>query len=335
VTVVSSRWSVVSLLLSAMLFALWSSAQAQQSKKVSQIGYLSNTTPAGESARAEAIRLALRELGYVEGQNIAFEYRYAEQKLDRLPDLAAELVRLDVDLIIAAGGTLTIRAVMDATKTIPIVRTGGGDDPVKARQVESLARPGGNVTGLATLVTDLGGKRLELLKEAVPRVTRIAILTDPATPSNALELKEVLPAAAVPLRVNLKTWEVRDANAFEAVFAAIGKTRPDGLYILTSALLGANRKRTAGFALKNQMASVYTNREGVEAGGLMSYGANPADIYRRIAWYVDKVLKGAKPADLPVEQPTKFELVINLKTAKQIGLTIPPNVLARADRVIK
>ena len=174
-----------------------------------------------------------------------------------------------------------------------------------------------------------------MLKEAVPKLTRVAILTDPATPSNAVELKEALPDAAVALRLNLKAWEVRDANSFEPVFAALTKERSHGLYILTSALLGANRKRTAGFALTNQLPSVYTNREGVEAGGLMSYGANPADVYRRIAWYVDKILKGAKSADLPVEQPTTFEMTINLKTAKQIGLTIPPNVLARADRVIK
>jgi putative ABC transport system substrate-binding protein len=310
-------------------------ADAQQTTRLPRVGYLSNTTPVRESPRAEGIRLALLELGYVEGRNIAIEHRYAHLKLDRLPDLAAELVRLNVDLIVAAGGTLTVRAAMNATQTIPIVRTGGGDDPVKAGHVQSLARPGGNVTGLTTLVTDLGGKRLELLKEAVPNLTRVAILSDPASPSNKLELKEVLPAAAGGLRLILKSWEVRGPSGFERIFAALIKEQPDGLYILTSALLGANRKRTAGFALKNQIPSVYTNREGAEVGGLMSYGARPEDIYRRIAWYVDKILKGAKPADLPVEQPTKFELVINLKTAKQIGLTVPPNVLARADRVIR
>jgi putative ABC transport system substrate-binding protein len=319
----------------SLLCAFCQSAGAQQAKRLPQIGYLSNTTLARESARAQAIRLALRESGYEEGRDITIEYRYANQKLDRLPELAAELVRLNVDLIIAAGGTLTVRAAMNATQTIPIVRTGGGDDPVKAGHVQSLARPGGNVTGLATLVTDLGGKRLELLKEAVPNLTHVAILTDPATPSNTLELKEVLPAAAAALRLNLKSWEVREPSDFETVFAALTKERPDGLYILTSALMGANRKRTAGFALKNRLPSVYTNREGAEVGGLMSYGAKQEDIYRRIAWYVDKILKGAKPADLPVERPTKFELVINLKTAKQIGLSIPPNVLARADRVIR
>ena len=323
------------LLLATALLTITPLAEAQQPKKVPRIGYLSNTDPARESARSEAIRLALRERGHIEGQNIAIEYRYAEGKLDQLPDLAAELVRLKVDLIVAAGGTLTVRAAMNATNTIPIVRTGGGDDPVKAGQIESLARPGGNVTGLTSLVTDLGGKRLELLKEAVPKLVRVAVLNDPATPSNVIELKEVLPVAAGALRLTVKSWEVKDANGFERVFAALNKERPDGLYILTSALMGANRKRTVGFALKSRLPSVYTNKEGAEAGGLMSYGADPADIYRRVAYYVDRILKGAKPADLPVEQPTKFELVINFKTAKEIGLTIPQSVLYRADKVIR
>jgi putative ABC transport system substrate-binding protein len=245
------------------------------------------------------------------------------------------LVRLKVDIIVAAGGTVTVRAAMDATKTIPIVMTGSGIDPVNAGLVESLARPGGNVTGLTNLVTDLGGKRLELLKETVPKIVRVAILNDPATPSNGVELKEVLPITARALRLTVKSWEVKDATAFEGVFAALNRERQDGLYILTSALLGANRKRTANFALKSQLPSVYTNREGAEAGGLMSYGADQADIYRRVAYYADRILKGAKPADLPVEQPTKFEFVVNLKTAKQIGVTIPPDVLARATKIIR
>jgi putative tryptophan/tyrosine transport system substrate-binding protein len=309
--------------------------EAQQPKKVARIGYLSNTEPGRESARTEAIRLALRELGYVEGQNIAIEYRYAELKLDRLPELGAELVRLKVDIIVAAGGTVTVRAAKTATNTIPIVMTGGGDDPVKAGLIESLARPGGNVTGLTSLVTDLGGKRLELLKEAVPKVTRVAVLNDPATPSNAVELKDVLPEAARALGLTFKPWDVRDANDFERVFAALNKERPDGLYVLTSALMGANRKQTAGFALKSRLPSVYTGKASVEAGGLMSYAADLAASYRRIAYFVDRILKGARPSDLPVEQPTKFELVINLKTAKEIGVTIPQSVLYRADKVIK
>jgi putative ABC transport system substrate-binding protein len=308
---------------------------AQQPKKVPRIGYLSNTEPSLESARAEAIRLALRERGYIEGQNIAIEYRYAEQKLDRLPDLAAELVHLEVDIIVAAGGTLTARAAKNATKTIPIVMSGGGDDPVKAGLIESLAHPAGNITGLTSLVTDLGGKRLELFKEAVPKLGRVGVLYHPATPSNPIELKDVLPVAARVLGLTLKSWEVRDANDFERVFAALSKERPDGLYMLTSALLGANRKRTASFALKNRLPSLYTSRGGVEAGGLMSYNADLADGYRRVAYYVDRILKGATPANLPVEQPTKFELVINLKTAKQIGVTIPQSLLYRADKVIR
>ena len=307
-------------------------AQAQQPKKVPRIGYLSSFDPAIESTRAEAIRLALRELGYIEGQNIAIEYRYAEGKLDRLPELAAELVRLKVDIIVVAGGDRPIRAAKNATKTIPIVMVGEGLDPVEAGLVESLARPGGNVTGLTNLSRELGGKRLELLKEAVPKVARVAVLYDPANPASVLEVKEVLPVAARALGLTIQPWEVRAADDFEKVFAALNKQRPDGLYVSGGPLMSANQKRIVGFALKSRLPSMYTSREAVDAGGLMSYGADLADSYRRVAYYVDRILKGAKPADLPVEQPTKFELVINLKTAKQIGLTIPPDVLARAVR---
>jgi putative tryptophan/tyrosine transport system substrate-binding protein len=321
--------------LSAMLFALSYSATAQQPKKVPRIGYLSPSGAATDSTRSEAIRLALRELGYIEGQNIAIEYRYAEGKRDRFPELAAELVRLKVDIIVAAGGNRIIPAVKNATKTIPIVMTGAGLDPVEAGFVESLARPGGNVTGLTNLGTELGGKRLELLKEAVPKVARVAVLYDPANPSSVLSVKEVLPVAARALGLTIQPWEVRAADGFEKVFAAMGKQRPDGLYVLGGALINANHKRTIGFALKSRLPSIYISREFVNAGGLMSYGADEADIYRRVAYYVDRILKGAKPADLPVEQPTKFELVINLKTAKQIDLTIPQSMLYRADKVIK
>ena len=284
---------------------------------------------------SEAIRLALRELGYIEGQNIAIEYRYAEGKRDRLPELAAELVRLKVDIIVVAGGAGPIRAAKNATKTIPIVMTGGGIDPVEAGLVESLARPGGNVTGITNLARELGGKRLELLKEAVPKLARVAVLYDPANPTTVLEVKEVLPVAARALGLTIQPWEVRDADGFEKVFAALNKQRPDGLYVPGGPLMNANQKRIVGFALKSRLPSVYGSREAVDAGGLMSYGADLADSYRRVAYYVDRILKGAKPADLPVEQPTKFELVINLKTAKQIGLTIPPEVLARANKLIK
>jgi putative ABC transport system substrate-binding protein len=304
-------------------------------KKVSRIGYLSTFDPATESSRSEAIRLALRELGYIEGQNIAIEYRYAEGKQDRSRELAAELVRLKVDIIVAAGGEPLIQALKDATKTIPIVMVGAGTDPVKVGLLESLARPGGNVTGLTNLTPDLGSKRLELLKEAVPKVTRVAVIYDPAFPATGRELKEVLPAAARALKLTVQPWEIRDADDFDKVFAAMGKQRSDGLYVPGGPLMNPYRKRTVGLALKNRLPSVYGSRVAVEAGGLMFYGADVADSYRRVAYYVDKILKGAKPADLPVEQPTKFEFVINLKTAKQIGLTIPQRVLARADRVIK
>ena len=228
-----------------------------------------------------------------------------------------------------------IPAAKNATKTIPIVMAGAGVDPVKAGLVESLARPGGNVTGLTNLGRELGGKRLELLKEAVPKVARVAVLYDPANPASVLEVKEVLPVAARALGLTVRSWEVRAADGFERVFAALNKQRPDGLYVLGGGLMSANQKRIAGFALKSRLPSMYSSREAVDAGGLMSYGADLADSYRRVAYYVDRILKGAKPADLPVEQPTKFELVINLKTAKQIGLTIPPEVLARANRLIK
>jgi putative ABC transport system substrate-binding protein len=325
---------IFALALCAMLFALCVAAEAQQTKKVPRIGYLSSRSPSSESTSAEAIRLALRALGYIEGQNIAIEYRYGEGKLDRAPELAAELVRLKVDIIVVAGGTIWVRAAKNATKTIPIVMMGGGSDPVEEGLVESLARPGGNVTGITNLPRELGGKRLELLKEAVPKVARVAVLYDPALPPSVLEVKEVLPVAARALRLTIWSWEVRDADGFERVFAALNKQRPNGLYVIGSALTRNNEKRTVGLALKSRLPSM-GNREFVEAGGLMSYGADEADSYRRVADYVDKILKGAKPADLPVERPTKFELVINLKTAKQIGVTIPPDLLARATKIIR
>jgi putative ABC transport system substrate-binding protein len=322
------------LLIAVALVAFAVIAEAQQAKKVHRIGYLSNTDSATESARSEGIRLALRDLGYIEGQNIAIEYRYSEGKRERAPELAAGLVRLKVDIIVIAGGNRIILAAKNATKTIPIVMTGGGTDPVEAGYVESLARPGGNLTGLTTLVAELGGKRLELLKEAVPKLARVAVLYDPASRNNVLELKEVQTAAGA-LKLTIQPWEVRDADSFDRIFAAIGKQRPDGLYVISSPLMNANRERIANFAIKSRLPSVFSDKATVDAGGLMFYGADLSHIYRRVATYVDKILKGAKPADLPVEQPTKFELVINLKTAKQIGLTIPQKVLGRADKVIK
>ena len=329
------RKKFIDLALCAMLFGLCSFAEAQQSKKIPRIGYLSGADAANESTRSETIRVALRELGYIEGHNIASEYRYAEGKVDRFSELAAELVRIKVDIIVVAGGNRVVLAAKNATKTIPIVMMGAAIDPVEAGLVESLARPGGNVTGIANLTRELGGKRLELLKEAVPKLDRVAVLYDPAAPGQALDAKEVLPVAARALTLTLQPWEVRTPNDFEKVFAVLTKQRPDGLFVLASRRMTDNQKRIVGFALNNRLPSAYPSREFVDAGGLMSYGADLADSYRRVASYVDKILKGANPADLPVEQPTKFELVINLKTAKALNLTIPQSVLFRADRVIR
>jgi ABC-type uncharacterized transport system substrate-binding protein len=324
-----------SILVAMMLLAVGVTAQAQQPKKVSRLGYLSNADAATDSPRAEGIRLALRELGYIEGQNIAIEYRYAEGRPEREPGLAAELVRLKVDIIVVAAGDVTIQAAKNATKTIPIVMTGLGSDPVRAGHVESLARPGGNVTGVTLLNRELGGKRLELLKEAVPKLARVAVLYDPANQPSLHEMK-LLPADARALKLTIQPWEIRAVDDFEKVFAALNKQRPDGLYSFgAGGVMRPNRKRIAEFALKSRLPSMYSGRETVEVGGLMSYGADLADGYRRVAIYVDKILKGANPADLPVEQPAKFELVINLKTAKQIGVTIPQSMLYRADKVIK
>jgi len=330
-----SKTGALAILFGVVLLAVAVIAEAQQPKKVHRIGYLLAGNPTSESARFEAIRLALRDLGYIEGQNIAIEYRYAEGKADRFSELAAELVRRKVDIIVVAGGVAPTHAAKNATKTIPIVMSGAGADPVEAGVVESLARPGGNVTGVTNLNRELAGKRLELLKEAVPKVARVAVLYDPANPPSVLDVKEDLPVAARALKLTIQSWEVRAANDFEKVFAALNKERPDGLYVPGGQLLTTNRERIAAFALKSRLPSVYQSKETVDAGGLMSYGADLADSYRRVAIYVDKILKGAKPADLPVEQPTKFELVINLKTAKQIGVTIPQKVLGRADKVIK
>jgi putative ABC transport system substrate-binding protein len=319
-----------------MLLEISFPAQAQQSKKVHRIGYLSSIDQALDSTRLATIRLALRELGYIEGQNLTIESRFGEGKIDQAPKLLAELVRLQVDIIVVAGADRWVRAAKNATKTIPIVMTGAGADPVEANLIESLARPGGNITGLTNLTAQLGGKRLELLKEAVPKLGRVAVVYNPVNPGPVFEVKEELPVAARALNLTIQPWEIRAADDLDRIFAAMSKQRPDALYVVGGGeVLLTNHKRTADFALKTRLPSVYGNREGVNAGGLMYYGADFADIYRRVVIYVDKIFKGAKPGDLPVEQPTKFELFINLKTAKQVGLTIPPHVLARADRVIK
>jgi putative ABC transport system substrate-binding protein len=324
------RKTVISFALTALFYALCLPVWAQQPGKVPRIGYLSDSNPTLESPRAEAIRLALRELGYIEGQNIAIEYRYSEGKPSRLRELAAELVGLKVDIVVVAGGDAPVQAAMNATKTIPIVMTGAGLDPVEAGivLVESLAR--GNITGITLRGVDLGGKRLELLKEAVPKVASVAHLYEPGFLGSVHEA-----VVARALGLTFRSWEVGDADGFEKVFAALNKHRPDGLYVTGGPLMRTNEKRIAGFALKSRLPSMYNRREFVDAGGLMSYGPNYPDLWRSAATYVDKILKGAKPAELPVEQPKKFELIINLKAAKQIDLTIPPNVLARADKVIK
>ena len=321
--------------LGVLLVALCGPVEGQQATKVHRIGYLSAQDPATESARSEEIRLALREFGYIEGQNIAIEYRYSEGKVDRAPQLAADLVRLKVDVIVVAAGDRWIEAAKNASKTIPIVMMGLGRDPIEAGLIENLSHPGGNVTGITNLTTDLGAKRLELFKEAVPKLVRVAVLYDPTTPSTAGEVKEVLAAAARALVLTIQPWEVRAADDFEKVFAALNKERRDGLYVAQGQLMQNNQNRIANLAAKSRLPSVGSSKAYVDAGGLMSYGGDLAARYRRVAYFVDRILKGAKPIDLPVEQPTKFELVINLKTAKQIGVTIPQKVLARADRVIR
>jgi putative ABC transport system substrate-binding protein len=318
--------------LSVMLLALCFSAEAQQAGKVPRIGIL---PPGPISERVhlwEAFRQGLRELGYVEGQNITLIFPSAEVKPERLPYLAAELVSLKVDVIVAAA-TVAVQTAKEATKAIPIV-TPVATDLVEIGLVASLARPGGNITGLTLISLQLSGKRLELLKEVVPRLSRVAVLSNPSSPSIPPQMREI-EVTAHALGVQLQHLEVRGPDDFERVFQAARKERAGALIALDDAFVFAHRARIVTLARKNQLPAIYGFREFVDAGGLVSYAANLADMYRRAATYVDKILKGAKPADLPVEQPTKFEFIINLKAAKQIGLTIPPNVLTRADRVIK
>ena len=316
------------------LFALSVSAEAQQAKKIPRIGYLGATSVSATSDRTEPFRQGLRELGYVEGKNIVIEWRYAEGKLDRLPALAAELVRLKVDIIVTSGPIPT-RAAKEATVTIPIVMA-QDSDPVANGFVASLARPGGNITGLSTLRPELSGKQLELLKEIVPKLSRVAVFGTSTHPGNAQSLKEV-ELAAKAFGVKLQYLDVLDPKDIETAFRAARKGRADAVLFLVAGGVASSGHRTqiVDLAVKSRLPVIYGVPEYVEAGGLMNYGVSFTDLDRRAATYVDKIFKGAKPADLPVEQPKKFEFVINLKTAKQIGLTIPPNVLARADKVIK
>ncbi len=316
--------------LSIFLAAL--AADAQQPAKVARIGFLGVTGPSTAAHLLEAFREGLRELGWVEGKNIAIEYRSAEGRPERLPTLAAELVRLKVDVIVASNPQAT-KAAQQATGTIPIVM-GAVGDPVAVGFVPGLARPGGNITGPSMMMPELVGKQLELLKEVVPRVSRVAVLWNPAHPTGAPQLREA-EGAARALRVRLQPLDARGPSEIDSAFAAMIRGRAGGLLVLVDSMLFSHRTRVADLAAKSRLPAMYGFRDFVDAGGLMSYSANLADMYRRAAAYVDKILKGAKPADLPVEQPTRFELVINLKTAKVLALTIPQSVLIRADQVIQ
>ncbi len=306
--------------------------QPQQPAKVPRIGLLSPFSPSDTALWHQAFRQGLRDLGWVEGKNISIEYRYAEGRSDRLPDLAADLVRLKVDIIVAAVTTDAV-AAKNATRAIPIVMASSGD-AVADGLVESLARPGGNITGLSEMLPELAGKRLELLKEIVPKLSRVAVLWNPQGRTSTLSWKELqLPARE--LGVQLHSLEVRSSNDFDKAFKGATRARAGALAIMPDPVFGTNLKRIADLAAKSRLPSIFHLTKFVDAGGLVAYGPNRSDSFRRAATYVDKILKGAKPADLPVEQPTRFELVINLKTAKALGLTIPQSVLIRADQVIQ
>jgi putative ABC transport system substrate-binding protein len=323
-------FAVICLLLTILLLTGFP-AHAQQPKKIPRIGFVTGSSP--ESPYVEAFQLGLRDLGYNEGKNIAVEYRYAEGKNERFPGLVAELVQTKVDALVITA-LPAIRAAKQATKTIPIVVLINAD-PVATGLIDSLARPGGNITGIAKLARELGGKRLELLKEAVPRISRVGVLWDAYGLALDIAYKEY-EAAARALKIQLQSLEVRGPNPdLEGAFQAAAKERANGLITITDALINRYPKRIADLAIKNRLPSMCERNDYVEAGCLMSYSANDAEVYRRAALYVDKILKGAKPAELPVEQPTKFEFIVNLKTAKQIGLTIPQSVLYRADKVIR
>jgi putative ABC transport system substrate-binding protein len=325
---------VMSLTLVTCLVATADLAEAQQPAKVPRIGFV---TPIGDpntpGPQIEAFRQGLRDLDYIEGKNIVVEYRYTEGKGDRNPSLVAELVQLKVDVLVVPGPG-AIRAAKQATKTIPIVIV-SQEDPVAAGHIDSLARPGGNITGLTRFTRELSGKRLELLTDVVPKISRVAALWDPNSQISTPTVFKDYEAAARALKIQLQSLEVRGANDFEGAFRAAAKGRANALIVIRNPLHSRHQKQLADLAIKNRLPSMHETSDYVEAGGLVSYAASEGERFKRAAVYVDRILKGAKPADLPVEQPTKFELVINLKTAKQIGLTIPPEVLARASRLIK
>jgi putative tryptophan/tyrosine transport system substrate-binding protein len=329
----------IGIALCAMLFALSAPAEAQQPTKILRIGILDASTTSGSAVFVDAFRQELSKLGWIEGKNITIEYRFAEQKSERIPDLAADLVRLKVDLIVVRS-TPAALAAKKATTTIPIVMA-SGLDPVAAGLVDSLARPGGNVTGLTSLAIELNTKRLEILKDAVPKLSRVGILRPAGdgggsiSISQDLQLKE-LGAAALGLKLKLEEIETQpDAKGLESAFETANQKQVGAMMTITSPRFLAERKRIVALAAKYRLPAIYYQKEFVDEGGLMSYGADYTDLYRRAAVYVDKILKGVKPADLPVQQATKFEFVINLKAAKQIGLTVPPEVLARANTVMK
>jgi putative ABC transport system substrate-binding protein len=307
-------------------------ANAQQPKKIHRIGYLGAPSSSANTDRVEAFRRGLREVGYIEGKNIFVEYRHADEKFDRLPALVAELVGLKVDIIVSGGSTVT-RPAKEATATIPIVMT-NDSDPVGDGFIASLARPGRNITGLSNFAPELTGKRLELLREIVPKISRVAVLWTSTGSGTRAALQE-LEGAAGALKVKLQYLDVQNPKDIENAFRAGAKGRAEGVLVMGGAILVSQRVQIVEFAAKNRLPAIYHRTEFVEEGGLMFYGVNLPDLSRRAAVYVDKILKGAKSADLPVEQPIKFEFIINLKAAKQIGLTIPPNVLVRADRVIR
>jgi ABC-type uncharacterized transport system substrate-binding protein len=319
-------------LLATFLLITASIVEAQQTKRVFRIGVLAPPSPSFFSIRFSAFLEGLRDLGYVEGKNISIEYRYAEGKLDRLPHLAAELVHLKVEVILTAGEA-GAQAAKNATSTIPIVFA-VTEEAVASGLVSSLSRPGGNLTGLTVLAADLGGKRLELVKESFPKATRVAFLWPSGGPRGKVPFTE-MEAAAKALGLKLQSLPVRGLDDFEPAFEAAKRDGAHALVTTPSPVINTQQRRVLDFAAKNRLPAIYAAPEFVDAGGLMYYGPSYLELFRRAATYADKILKGAKPADLPVEQPTKFELIINLRTAKQIGLTIPPNVLARADKVIK
>jgi putative ABC transport system substrate-binding protein len=310
-------------------------AEAQQAEKVYRVGLLALLP--GEDANAtrqmKALKARLRDLGYIEGKNLVFEFRSAEGRPERLATLAAELLQLGPDVIIAGGGTLTAQTAKQATRTVPVVMAGVGD-PIASGLVATLARPGGNVTGLSALAPDIAGKRLEILRDAMPTVNQVAVLANPITPFAAQALKVVADAARA-LRIQIHVVEMTAPDQLDRAFEAVLSAKPGALLVLEDPLTFALRTQIAGLAAQHRLPSVFGSRDYVEVGGLMSYGTDPADLASRAAIYVDKILKGANPADMPVEQPTKFELVINLKTAKALGLTIPTSLLARADEVIE